>query len=70
MKSNIGTIDKIVRFFIAVVIAILYFINIIHGTTGIILLIVAAVLLISILISFCVLYPILGISTCGKKPGS
>jgi hypothetical protein len=67
MKANMGSTDKMVRIILAVVIAILFFTNVISGTLGIILLVVAAVFVLTSLISFCPLYPILGMNTKGKK---
>ena len=67
MKANLGIADKIVRILAAVVIATLYFTNVITGVTAIILLIVAAILLLTSLVSFCPIYHVLGIKT-RKKP--
>jgi hypothetical protein len=67
MKKNMGTADRIVRTIIAAVIAILYFTNVITGTLGIVLLILAVVFLATSLISFCPLYAPFGISTCKTK---
>ena len=67
MKANMGTIDKIIRIAAAALVAILYFTNVISGTIGIILLVVAAVFVLTSLISFCPLYPILGMNTTKKK---
>ena len=66
MKSNIGTIDKVIRILVAVAIAVLFFTNVITGTLGIILIVVAALLVITSFISFCPLYVALGINT-GKR---
>ncbi len=63
MKKNIGLVDKIIRIALAVVFAILYFTNVFSGLLGIILLVLAVVFVATSLISFCPLYPILGIST-------
>jgi len=63
MKKNMGTIDRIIRIIIAVVIAVLFFTNQITGTPGIILIILAAVFLLTSLISFCPLYLPLGLRT-------
>ena len=38
MKKNVGTIDKVIRILVAVVVVVLYFTNVISGTLGIILL--------------------------------
>lgn len=67
MKKNMGTADRLVRTIIAAVIAILYFTNVITGTVGIVLLILAVVFLATSLISFCPLYAPFGISTCKTK---
>lgn len=66
MKKNMGNIDKIVRILIALVIAVLFFTNIISGTLGIILLVLASVFVLTSLMSFCPLYSLVGISTCPK----
>ncbi len=67
MKKNIGSVDKVIRILIAITIVILFFTNVISGTLGIILLILAGMFLITSLIGFCGLYTILGISTCKIK---
>ncbi|MFA5047166.1 MAG: DUF2892 domain-containing protein [Paludibacter sp.] len=67
MKSNMGTIDKAVRILIALVFIGLYFTNIISGTLGIVLLVLAGVFILTSLISFCPLYLPLGINTGKKK---
>jgi hypothetical protein len=48
-------------------VAILYFTNVINDTIGIVLLALAAVFVLTSLISFCPLYPILGMNTTKKK---
>jgi len=53
MKKNMGTIDKVIRILIAIVIIVLYFTNVITGTLGIILLIVAALFILTSLLGFC-----------------
>ena len=67
MKKNMGSADKIIRIIIAVVIAILFYTNIISGTLGIVLLVLAGVFVLTSLISFYPLYTLLGISTCPTK---
>ena len=62
-----GTADKILRILFAIVIAGLYFANIISGTVAIILLILAGVFILTSFMSFCPLYYPFGIST--KKKG-
>lgn len=67
MKKNLGAADKTIRVLAAIVIAILYFTNTITGLFGVILGLIAIVLLLTSLFSFCPLYAILKLSTT-KKP--
>ena len=67
MKKNMGSADKIIRIIIAVVIAILLYTNVIFGTLGIVLLVLAGVFVLTSIIGFCPLYALLGISTCPTK---
>jgi hypothetical protein len=67
MKKNMGAIDKVIRILIAVVIAILFFTKVITGTLGIVLMVLAAVFVLTSLISFCPLYLPFGINTGKKK---
>ena len=68
MKKNVGTVDQIVRILLAVVIAVLYFNEVITSTTAIILLVVAGVLVLTSFINFCPIYFFLGISS--RKKGA
>ncbi len=63
MKNNIGYIDRFVRIILSVVFAALYFMEVITGTIGLILLIAGGVLLATALVDFCPFYKILGINT-------
>jgi hypothetical protein len=67
MKKNMGFVDKIIRIAVAVVFVILYFTHIVTGTLGIVLLILAAVFVLTSIVSFCPLYIPLGINTDKKK---
>jgi len=67
MKKNMGSIDKAIRFIAAIVIAILYFTNVISGTTAIVLGIVALAFLLTSFMSFCPMYLPFNINTCKKK---
>ena len=66
MKNPRGTIDKVIRILVAIVFAVLFFTNVITGTLGIILLVLAAVFVLTSVISFCPLYWPFGISTNKK----
>lgn len=67
MKTNMGTIDRVVRLLVAVAIAALYMLNIISGTVAIVLLVLAGVFVLTSLVGFCPLYMPLGINACAKK---
>lgn len=66
MKRNMGTIDKVVRILVAVVVALLYFTNQISGTVALILAGLAGIFVLTSVLSFCPLYLPFGISTCKK----
>ncbi len=67
MRKNVGSTDQIIRISVAVIIAVLYFMNIIAGTLGVILLSVAGIFVLTSLVSFCPLYTIFGMNTCPVK---
>ena len=67
MKTNVGIIDRVVRITVALVIVGLYFANVISGTLAIILLIVAAIFLLTSIVGTCPIYLALGMSTDKKK---
>ncbi|MBE0423799.1 MAG: DUF2892 domain-containing protein [Lutibacter sp.] len=67
MKKNMGSTDKLIRVLIAVVIAVLYYLDIIGGTLALVLLAFALIFLLTSLVSFCPLYTIFGINTCKKE---
>ena len=67
MRKNMGTFDRIIRLLIAVAIAVMYLTNVIEGTLGIILLVVAIIFAITSLISVCPIYSIFGFKTCPTK---
>jgi len=62
-----GSIDKAIRLLIALLIVILAFTHVITGTLAIVLIILAAVFVLTSLISFCPLYWPFGINTGKKK---
>jgi len=67
MKKNMGSADKMVRIIIAIVIAVLFYMNIISGTLGVVLLVAAGVFVLTSFISFCPLYAVFGMNTGAKK---
>lgn len=62
-----GSTDRTLRTFLAIVIAVLYFTGTISGTWGMVLLVAAFVFVLTSLFSFCPLYALLGIKTCKTK---
>ena len=62
-----GSADKGLRVAIAIVIALLYYFNVVEGTIAYILMAFAIILLITSFINFCPLYAPFGINTCKTK---
>ena len=62
-----GVADRSIRIIIALAIAALYYFKVIDGTLAYVLLAFGAIFLLTSIVSFCPLYPILGINTCKKK---
>ena len=67
MKANMGNTDRGIRIAVAAIIGLLYYNGIISGTLGIVGLVLAAVFVLTSVVSFCPLYSIIGISTCPMK---
>ena len=69
MKLNMGSADRIIRAIIAITLGVLYYYNVgfMTGLLGIVLLVVAAIFLLTSLVSFCPLYTIIGLSTKDKS---
>lgn len=63
MKKNMGSADRIIRVVLAIVIAVLFFTNVITGTLAVVLLMVLAIFIVTSLVSVCPLYLPFGIST-------
>jgi len=67
MKTNMGSADRIIRLIAAAVLAALYFTGTVSGTLGIVLLVLAIVFVATSALSFCPLYTLVGVNTCGTK---
>ncbi len=63
MKKNMGSVDRAIRIILAVVIAVLYFTNVIGSTAAVILGIIAVVFLVTGFVGTCPAYLPLGLST-------
>jgi len=64
MKKNMGGADRIIRFIVAAVVGVLFYMNIIEGTLAYVLVGLAGVFVLTSFISFCPLYALVGLNTC------
>jgi len=69
MKKNLGPADRVIRFSIAVAIAVLYVMGVIGGTLAVVLGIVALALAATSMLGWCPLYVPFRIST-RKRPAA
>jgi hypothetical protein len=67
MQKNMGTLDQIIRFVIAIIILALYITSVLQGVLAIILGIIAIILVLTSITGFCPLYLLLKISTIKKN---
>ena len=67
MNKNMGTADRAIRVIIALVIVGLYAANVISGTLGIVLIVLAVFFVLTSFVSFCPLYTLFGLNTGKKK---
>lgn len=61
-----GGLDRSLRVIIALLITLLYFNEMIGGTLGIVLLVLAIVFVLTSLVSFCPLYVLFKLNTCKR----
>ena len=64
MKHNMGTVDRIIRGLVAVVLAYLIFSKAVSGVLAIVLGVVALALIVTAIFAYCPPYDLLGIKTC------
>lgn len=64
MKKNMGIADRVIRVLLALVFAYLYFVGIVTGTLGVLLVIVGGIFVITSLLGICPLYSVFGFNTC------
>ncbi|MBS1552084.1 MAG: DUF2892 domain-containing protein [Bacteroidetes bacterium] len=67
MKKNMGNADRFIRIFVAVIFIILYLTNTVTGVLGTVFLAIAIIFLLTSFVSFCPLYTVIGVNTCGRK---
>ncbi len=67
MKKNLGTTDRIIRVFAAVILMALFAGGIVPGVWGIVSIVFGVILLVTSLSGFCPLYLPLGLDTLKRK---
>jgi hypothetical protein len=67
MIKNVSSADKVIRLLVAALMVVLVIAKVITGTWSVILIILAVVLVVTSLVSFCPIYTVLGINTNKKK---
>jgi DUF2892 family protein len=63
MKKNIGIADKIIRIILAIVTLLLYITGVMSGIFGLIMIALAAIFVLTSLVTFCPLYYPFGLNT-------
>lgn len=67
MKLNMGKADRVIRLLIAAIMIVLFATEVITGTVGIVLMVLAGVFFLTSLMGFCPLYALFGFKTCATK---
>lgn len=67
MKKNMGTADRVIRIVIAVLFVVLFFTHVVTGVWGYVLLALAAIFILTSIISICPLYLPFKLSTRTKE---
>ncbi len=67
MKTNMGKLDKILRFLLALAVALLVYYDVLQGPLSYVLMTVAVIFFLTSLTGFCPLYGLLGISSGKSK---
>lgn len=66
MHKNMGALDKTLRLIAAVIAVALLATGVLTGTAALVAYIVAAVFVVTSLVSFCPLYRLIGLRTCAN----
>jgi hypothetical protein len=67
MKANVGGTEKVIRLLVAAVAVALNLTGTVTGTLSIVLWVVAGLMVLTSLLSFCPLWTVFGINTCPVK---
>jgi len=63
MDRNVGPEDRVVRIVVGIGLAVLAYLDVLHGVGTIVLAVLAAYLIISGLLSRCIIYKLIGVDT-------
>jgi hypothetical protein len=66
MKKNMSTTDRLIRLIVAAAIFTMFYLEVITGVWGYVLLVLGLVLALTSIVGFCPLYKLLGINTMGR----
>lgn len=64
MKTNMGMLDRVIRTAIAAIVVVLFLTGTVNGTIAYVLLALAAIFLLTSVVSVCPLYSLCGFNTC------
>ena len=67
MKKNMGSTDKFIRWVLAAIMVGLFLTHVVEGAWGVVMLVLAAIFILTSLVSVCPLYIPFGINTCKKS---
>ena len=67
MQKNVGSIDRVIRALVGIVLLAVYFLGALQGTLGIVALVAGIVMLGTAAMGWCPPYALFGINTCGIK---
>ena len=67
MKTNMGRWDKVLRFLLALAVALMVYYDVLQGPLAYLLIVVAVVFFLTSLTGFCPLYGLFGISSVKRR---
>ncbi|NJB36490.1 MULTISPECIES: DUF2892 domain-containing protein [Flavobacteriaceae] len=67
MNKNMGVVDRVYRVIVAVLVALFGYLEIIAGVFSIILMVLAAIFIITSIIGYCPVYSLFKVNTCKTK---
>lgn len=63
MEKNVGPEDRVVRIVVAIALGVLIYVGVLEGTAAIVTGVIAVALLLSALLSRCLIYKLIGVDT-------